>query len=206
MEISYGKKYGSAYSEKAYSIIQTTDAGFAICGEKKFAENDSDFWVLKLDKKGEVQWSRTVGKSNFDRATKIFQMEDGSFTVSGNITSQEYNQKDFWVFNLNKSGIPEWDKSFGGFGSYTATSIFHTADDGFAICGITQQYLNEEFNFWLLKVNNKGKYIYSKEFGGIGKNKVDFILQSKNKEFILIGTTKEKGYTKKDLWILSCKK
>ena len=200
--VEWRDEYGSKFSEKAYSLIETYDGGFAICGEKKLADNDSDFWLIKLTKNGSMQWDRLIGGYHFDQATRIFQMHDKGYTICGKMLSDQTDKEDFWVLKLNTNGETVWNKSFGGFGIDAATSITYTSDDGFAICGITKPDINNDHNFWVMKLNNKGVSVYSKEFVGFGKNTANFIVESHDSNFFVIGTTYSKITSKTDLWVM----
>ena len=54
--IAWDKTYGGSEADNGFSIIQTTDGGFAITGytESKGAGKE-DIWVLKLDKDGNLK-------------------------------------------------------------------------------------------------------------------------------------------------------
>src|SRR5690606_12927376 len=66
--VEWEKAYGGIYKDELQSIIETKDGGYLIRGysnspvsgtknEDTFGEGD--FWILKLDKNGNIQWQRT---------------------------------------------------------------------------------------------------------------------------------------------------
>src|SRR5437867_2394312 len=65
---------GGTWYDEAYSIIQTTDGGFAVAGYTySFGAGSSDMYIVKLDAGGTLQWTRTVGGTNYDYGWSIIQ-------------------------------------------------------------------------------------------------------------------------------------
>ena len=61
-DIQWQKTYGGGGYEFANSIVQTSDAGFAVAGYTwNPGYSSQDFWVLKLNSDGGVQWQWTYG-------------------------------------------------------------------------------------------------------------------------------------------------
>ncbi len=53
--IVWDKTLGERYSDEAYSIVQTSDGGFAVAGYKALAgAKDNNFLVFKLDRNGDL--------------------------------------------------------------------------------------------------------------------------------------------------------
>jgi len=64
---------GTGY-DYALSIIQTTDTGYALAGSTSdFGEGYTDFYVVKLNSSGALQWSRTFGGAGGDYCSYIIQ-------------------------------------------------------------------------------------------------------------------------------------
>ena len=48
--ITWDKTYGGSSNDMAYTLIQTTDGGYAVAGfTKSKGAGKNDFWVIKLD-------------------------------------------------------------------------------------------------------------------------------------------------------------
>src|SRR5438552_19119421 len=72
----------------AYSIIQTTDGGYAVAGyTNSFGAGNFDFYIVKLNSSGTLQWTRTVGGTVGDAARLNIQTTDGGYAVAGYATS-----------------------------------------------------------------------------------------------------------------------
>ncbi|HEX5316487.1 MAG TPA: T9SS C-terminal target domain-containing protein, partial [Candidatus Kapabacteria bacterium] len=65
--IQWQKCLGGSSGDEIFSIIQTSDGGFAVCGQTNSTDgdvsgshgaNNSDAWVVKLDDAGNIQWKK----------------------------------------------------------------------------------------------------------------------------------------------------
>jgi hypothetical protein len=166
--IQWQKTYGGASDDIAYSIQQTADGGYIVAGEtESFGAGWYDFWVLKLDALGGVEWQKTYGGANYDVANSVQQTTDGGFIVAGQTNSFGAGLGDFWVLKLGASGNVEWQKTYGGSdydGAYWGlsedgrTSIQQTLDGGFVVAGVTTSFGPDIpwSNIWVLKLSPVG--------------------------------------------------
>ena len=92
--------------DKAYSLIQTTDGGYAVAGvTKSYGAGKEDFWVIKLDSKGNKVWDKTFGGIKYDKAYSLIQTTDGGYAVAGITYSYPgASDDDFWVIKLDSKG------------------------------------------------------------------------------------------------------
>jgi hypothetical protein len=110
---TWARTYGGAGADWAYSTQQTTDGGFVVAGwTDSFGAGSFDFWVIKLDVLGGVQWEKTYGSTSDERAYTIEQATDGGFIVAGGRGS--FGSEDVWVLKLDASGNVLWQKTYGG--------------------------------------------------------------------------------------------
>jgi len=76
--------YGGASYDVSRSVQQTSDGGYIVAGYTySFGTGDSDFWVLKLDSTGNVDWQYMYGDAYSDYAYSIQQTNDGGYIVAG---------------------------------------------------------------------------------------------------------------------------
>ncbi len=106
--ISWQKTYGGTGTDLAYSIHQTTDAGYIVSGESNSLNGDItaghggyDYWILKLGNTGNLIWQKSFGGSNHDYGRTSVQTFDGGYIVGGSATS---NDGDVDPANTGKSG------------------------------------------------------------------------------------------------------
>jgi hypothetical protein len=152
--IEWQKSLGGSASEYAYSIEQTTDGGFIVAGYS-FSNNGDvsghhgsidyyDYWVVKLNSEGNIEWQKSLGGSASEYAYSIEQTTDGGYIVAGSSSSNNgdvsgnHGYSDYWVVKLNSEGIIEWQKSLGGSNDDGAYSIDQTADGGYIVTGYSE--------------------------------------------------------------------
>ena len=78
--IEWKKSYGGYGSEQAKSVQQTIDGGYIIAGNTSSSSGDvtynygnDDYWIVKLDKNGTIEWQKSYGGSQDDYAVSIKQ-------------------------------------------------------------------------------------------------------------------------------------
>ncbi|MGR3311050.1 MAG: hypothetical protein ACUZ77_09760, partial [Candidatus Brocadiales bacterium] len=78
--IEWQKTYGGDNWEGARSIQQTIDGGYIVGGTTRSSgAGNYDFWVLKLDSSGNIQWQKTYGGGNSEGIRSIQQTNDGGY-------------------------------------------------------------------------------------------------------------------------------
>jgi uncharacterized protein (DUF2147 family) len=84
-DLQWARTYGGANWDGARSIILTQDGGFAVSGYTNgFGAGSNDFLFLKLSSDGSLEWARTFGDYDNDRAySNMVQTGDGGFALAG---------------------------------------------------------------------------------------------------------------------------
>ena len=136
--VEWEKTYGGTSSYSAWFIQATSDGGYIAAGDTSPSNFDAlDFWVLKLDSSGNIQWQKTYGGNLADRALAIQPTGDGGYIVGGFTYSFGAGDADVWVLKLNSSGDAQWQKTFGGSNEDMVRSVQQTMSGGFVLAGHT---------------------------------------------------------------------
>jgi hypothetical protein len=78
------RTFGGGSNDFAYSVYQTVDSGFVLCGYTySFGAGDQDFYMVKTNADGDLLWSTTVGSSGAERSFSIEQTSDGGYIITG---------------------------------------------------------------------------------------------------------------------------
>lgn len=93
------------------SVTQTADNGFALAGWNGSSWSWGDFWVIKLDKKGEIIWEKIFNKFERDEAFSVIQTVDLNYLVIGEF-SDYAGHRGIWIIKLNTEGKLLWEKIF----------------------------------------------------------------------------------------------
>ncbi len=103
--IQWQRRYGQPYSdEKAYSIIKTIDAGYAVIGFTGVFSTFNSIYLVKINSYGEVQWEKSYYSytgNSFGR--DIIQLEDGSYVIGGYLGSVA-GSSNIWIMKTNENG------------------------------------------------------------------------------------------------------
>jgi len=151
------KVIGGSGNDWTSSIVQTSDGGYAVagCNSSKGAGR-ADFWVIKLDESGNIEWDQTYGYSGREYASSIVQTSDGGYAVAGCNSSKGAGQEDIWVIKLDDRGNRIWDRTYGGSCNDEAYSIIQTTDGGYAVAGDTKSYGAGKEDVWVIKLDEQG--------------------------------------------------
>ncbi|HAD14026.1 MAG TPA: hypothetical protein DCF33_16500, partial [Saprospirales bacterium] len=121
------RSIGGGSYDIGYCIQETEDSGFILCGESQSNDGDvsvnfgnSDYWVVKLNFEGKIEWEQSYGGSALDRANEIQQTPDGGFLVFGQSrsvngqVSGNHGGFDAWLLKVDSIGNLLWQNPLGG--------------------------------------------------------------------------------------------
>ncbi|MFY9419238.1 MAG: hypothetical protein WAP17_09180, partial [Bacteroidales bacterium] len=208
-DIIWQKCFGGTNEDYAYSIQQTSDSGFIVAGYTFSNDGDVsgyhgyfDYWVVKLNSSGDIEWQKCLGGTYYDYAYSIQQTSNGGFIVAGSTNSNNgdvsgyHGYFDYWVVKLNSSGDIEWQKCLGGTNNDYANSIQQTSDGGFIVAGYTESndgdvsgYHGGDYDAWVVKLNSSGDILWQKCLGGTIDDRANSIQQTSDGGFIVAGFT-----------------
>ena len=210
-KITWERTFGGSGDDIAYSIIQTSDGGYAVAGStstKVFGNTDA--WIIKLDSQGNILWDKTYGGSGDDWVVSLIQTSDSSFALVGGNESQGNGKSDAWIIKLDNKGNKVWDRAFGGSDWDSAYSLIQTTDGGYAVTGGTYSDGVGDNGAWIIKLDNEGNILWDKTL--YRKNKIHrlySIIQTTGANYIVSGRISPKEVEPKyyhltdtDAWII----
>ena len=151
------KTFGGGLSDESYSVQQTNDGGYIICGEtESFGNGDWDVYLIKTDDNGDSLWTKTFGGSNDDVGQSIQQTNDGGYIITGSTQSFGNGGYDVWLIKTDGNGDSLWTKTFGGSSSDYGYSVQQTTDGGYIITGSTLSFGNGGGDVYIIKTDGNG--------------------------------------------------
>ncbi|MCB0526436.1 MAG: T9SS type A sorting domain-containing protein [Lewinellaceae bacterium] len=225
--IEWQRVYGYGLSQ-AYDVKVTNDSGYVITGETYSNEGElseyhgsGDYWVLKLNKNGEVEWQKALGGEGIDQARSIIQTDDGGYAVTGISGSYNTGQVsgsqgffDFWIVKLNLTGDIEWQKPIGGSSEDYGRAIVQTNDGGYVVGGFTSsddgdvKNSDGTINYWVVKLAPDGKIQFQKTFGGSNVDSAYDLQNTTDGGYIIAGESMSNdgdvtgNHGKSDMWVV----
>jgi hypothetical protein len=155
--LQWTKTIGGPESEEGNSLIQTSDGGYAITGfTKSFGKGELDVYLVKLDAKGNLQWTKTIGGKKDDVGTSLIQTSDGGYAIAGSTRSFGAGEWDVYLVKLDAKGNLQWTKTIGGGAWDVGTSLIQTSDGGYAIAGSTRSFGAGEWDIYVVKLDKNG--------------------------------------------------
>jgi hypothetical protein len=208
------RAFGGTNADFASVVKPTSDGGYAVggysysdpSGDKSGASfGNGDFWIVKLDANGNKQWDASFGGSEFDRVTALQQTRDGGYViggttfsgVSGNKSSGNFGNADFWIVKVDANGAKQWDKTFGGSEADELRALQQTSDNGFVIGGVSSspvsgsktsgRFGGNTPDYWIIKLDANGNAQWDRTFGGAEADELNDLQQTSDGGYILAG-------------------
>ncbi len=227
-EMEWQQSIGGSGRDLLYSIAHTYDGGFILGGssesnavegvKKDDCKGGEDYWVVKLDAFGEIEWEKTLGGSGQDVLAKVVSVKGGGYLLGGSSNSDVSEDKsraclgglDFWVVKIDSKGEIEWEKTLGGQYQDILQAVIATEDEGFLLGGYTNSPSCEDKNgdsisgdFWVVKLDKDGNVKWERTYGEEGSEELTVLLQTKDGNYILGGSTTSSIAKKgQDIWLV----
>ena len=202
-DIEWTLTVGDTSSERAYSVIQTSDGGYAIAGSvASFGQGGSDVYVVKIDSNGNLQWTRAIGGTDNDIAKSIIQTSDGGYLVAGVTYSFGQGLADVYLVKLNGTGNVQWTRTIGGTDWDGSEAVIQTADGGYAIVGQSASFGQGNRDVYVIKLDNGGNVQWAKTIGGADWEWGNAIIQLADGGFVVAGSTRSFGQGSYDVYVI----
>lgn len=197
--------YGSSGDEEAAEISpiqETRDGGFVVIASARSYGFSIDFWVLKLNVSGAIEWQRTYGGESRDTAYAVQQTRDGGYILAGATESFGASRTDIWVLKINASGDIEWQRRYGGSQWDGWPDIKEVDGGGYIIVGGTESFGAGLRDIWIAKLSSSGDMEWQRTYGGSLDDGAALFHQTSDGGYIVAGHTESFGAGEHDVWIL----
>ncbi|MBT4414578.1 MAG: hypothetical protein HOC83_10860, partial [Polaribacter sp.] len=215
-EIDFIQTLGGSKNDALSSVKKTADGGYIVAGFTQSNDFDIDsktnesfdFLVSKFSFDNTLEWQKTFGGSDDDRAADIVQTLDGGFAVLGYSKSSDINvsenagAQDFWLLKISSLGSLLWEKTFGFSGTDFGTALLATKDGGFLITGVldvsssggqgnakSTAVNHSGGDYWVIKTDLTGNLEWSRFFGGSFTEIPLGIVETDDHNFIIAGSS-----------------
>lgn len=169
--VIWQKSYGGTAQDRFTQVLATTDggyiaAGFTLSNDGDVSGNNGgmDYWVVKTDDTGAIQWAQCYGGSNHEQINTLFYgggaplmsgllvaTPDGGYALAGTTNSNNGDvsgyhgathtagnyRGDIWMIKIDSLGELKWQKCIGGSMNEWPSTVLTTADGGFIIGAVT---------------------------------------------------------------------
>jgi hypothetical protein len=202
----WNKTYGGTALDFAFSVIQTSDGGYAWTGyTRSFGAGMTDFWLVKIDSAGNMQWNKTYGGPYREEACSLIQTSDGGYAMVGNKDVSGGENFDVWIVKTDSFGNMQWNKTYGGNAydfSAGKKSVVQTNDGGYTIAGRTRSFAVGQEDMWLIRIDSAGNLLWSKVYGGTNYDGSGSMVPTMDGGYALAGWTQSYGAGSADMWLV----
>lgn len=186
------KRYGGNKADRIWVGRETRDGGFIIGGESlsdisgdktEANRGNWDFWMIKIDRNGELEWDKTLGGNGWDAIRgDIIETDDGGFLLAGISDSNAGGDKsedsrgdwDYWIVKTDAFGNIEWDRTYGGDKKELVQAVLPMPDGGFLlggesrsdISGDKDDFLRGLNDYWAIRIDARGNMLWQRTIGG----------------------------------------
>jgi hypothetical protein len=203
--------------DEVEKMIPTKDGGALMgiysrsgIGGSKKTENygEGDFYLIKLDKNGKVQWEKNYGGKG-DEHLRTLALNSSGYIIGGESRSDRSgnrsvgleNGTDLWLIAVDENGNEQFQKSynFGGRDVLMGMSVLHSLDDksskGILVGGYTQaegRIQTDDESFWMLYLDQNGNEQWRKHVKGESRKREERLSDLKlNRDgsIVLAGTS-----------------
>lgn len=152
--VCWSKTFGGRDFDCGEAVRQTSDRGFIIAGwTRSFGAGLSDVYLIKTDRDGELQWTKTYGGPQHDFGFNVEETFDGGYLIVGDTRSYGAGWYDIYVIRIDKVGDTLWTRTYGGSQPDEAFALYPTKDGGYLIGGNTKSFGEWDDDVYLLKLD-----------------------------------------------------
>ena len=190
--IQWQKCLGSSSNEFESRLLELTpDSGYFVAASVSSNSGDVtgfhgfyDFWLVRLDKYGEIIWQRCYGGTGADLCIGGTKTLDGGLILCGNTDSNDGDvlcdyhggTGDAWIVKVDSLGTIQWQNCFGGSEMDNISVICPTPDGGYICAGNTSSNDGQVTgnhggtDVWVIKIDSLGSLVWQRCFGGSNKD------------------------------------
>ncbi|AZB11514.1 T9SS C-terminal target domain-containing protein [Chryseobacterium sp. G0162] len=206
-----------ARTREEKSLGEQSVSPTAISQKPKASSNfgEGDYWIVKLDKNGKVEWEKNFGGKGDDHIRTLALISNG-YVIGGESRSERSGNKtvgieegtDLWIIALNERGDEQWQKSYNfknrdilmGMSVIQSQDTNQDITKGILLGGYTQaegRIEKDDETFWMLYLDSNGNEQWRKHITGESRQKEERLSDLKlNRDgsIVLAGTSaKELG-------------
>ena len=198
--LGWKRNFGGKKAEKGYDITPTYEGKIALIGSTNSTPaQGTDALFMILDETGKEEVTKIIGSEKDDELTCIANTLDGGFLLSGHTKNTKTGHRDGWLLQLDEKGDTLWQKILGGPQNDAFTGAVQTADGGLIAAGYFGMTEGKRA-LWIYRAYEDGNIRWQKTFGGKTQDEARAIIETREGNFAIAGTTKS-GKGNQNIWL-----
>lgn len=232
------KSYGGSSTDYLTSVIQTSDYGYLLGGYTFSDDGDIssgstcgqslDYWIVKIDSSGNIQWDKTIGSYGYDYLMDIAETNNANYIIAGTSygaggcekteNNQGYYSADYWILQLDANGNIVWQNSIGTSEGDEVKKVL-VYKNAYYIIGSSNGNANNDktsnsygdYDVWVVKLDTNGNVSNQITLGGSLEDRISDASFNENAELIIAvssfsnisGCKNENTQGSSDYWLLA---
>lgn len=156
----WSKTFSSPGDDYLTAVSVSSAGDILMSGYRSDSLNDNNYFLLKLNSNGIIQWSKSYGTSSMEASVYSGENEAGDIFISGN---REMTERP-GIIKTNSSGAVIWSKSYGSSAGFEQMAMASMSKDG----GIALMGLVPSQKIFFMKVapdgNTSWNYAYNPQY------------------------------------------
>ena len=198
------KFYGSLMDDFGNNMIINNARQLIITGTSfESTSNTGDAFIMCIDTNGSQQWFQQYGDTTLNESLNaIIQTASGNYIACGfktdTATSREGN--DFYIINVDTLGSLVWEKQYGSDKNDYLQALREDADGSLIFVG-DRQLIDNSYNPYLLKLDDKGEILWEKQLlNNLNSGSQDIIITSSG-DYLVLGESSTNTSTAFDIYL-----
>lgn len=211
------KCYGGSGEDYTRDIINISDGGNILTGFSRSHDGDVtvplngmyDYWILKIDSNGILQWQNNYGGSMDDNCYGAIGALNSEYLITGNSKSNDRDvtnrhdsaHSDAWTLKINNTGNIIWKNCYGGTEGEYFNDVISDSAGNFILCGSTNSNDGDVSglhgglsDYWLVEIDNFGNIEWQKCLGGPGSDEGMQVIKTMDGGIVVAGTAGANGF------------
>jgi hypothetical protein len=191
------RAYNQFYGLLLISVLLCTGAYFAL------GMSRTGLWYQNVQAVSESEFieSQTFGGPGRDVGNDISECGNGDIILIGSTESFGAGFSDMWVIRTDSTGSPIWNRTFGGLGYESGSSVIEHSTGGLVLGG-DRQTPAEYPNFWIIHTNDAGQPLWNHTYGGTNGDFIPYVVECQDGGLAFVGTSFSFGAGEGDVWLI----
>ena len=157
--------------------------------------------ACKKDKRQDQNFEKTYGGAAFDSGASLL-AHDNALYILG--TTHSFNDPlgDHYLLKVDLKGNVIWEKTYGGVALEQGVDLIASCDGNILLVGTTASIGAGSNDVQLMKIHKDGKLIWEQTFGGPDSDGPADIIETKNGDICIVGTTYSFGAGNRDIYLI----
>lgn len=162
----WSNHYGGLETDVGRRVLYQQNVGFFIAGHtNSFGNGDYDFYLVKTDVDGNMEWQKTYGNYGWERMYDASITADSGVLMVGESSSTFNDNTDMYIVRTDKNGDTLWTKQLGTDFDDNLTSIHQLDDSTYYLAGSLYVADSSRIKGCVMKIHENGTVYWTRTYG-----------------------------------------